>query len=92
MTINRIHAGPVVFARILAAQAGSAGAQWARRGETAHSAEVSRASRRSPADSPTQGTPPSGAVGCNPQPVDSRNHLVKRFYQRHLYSLLRGSF
>ena len=73
MTINRIHAGPVVFARILAAQAGTA-------------------SRQSPADSPTQGTPPSGAVGCNPQPVDSRNHLVKRFYQRHLYSLLRGSF
>jgi hypothetical protein len=73
MVVSRIHAGPVVFARILAESQRPRGTQWVRR-------ESSRSDLR------------SNSVGRQPQPVDGRNHLVKRFYQGHLYSLLRGSF
>ena len=72
MTINRIHAGPVVFARILAASM------------QPHCAQSGRPTERS------QGT--GHSAGRHPQPVERGNHLVKRFYQWHLYSLLRGSF
>ena len=73
MVVNRIHAGPVVFARILAASQAPLRTQSATR-------ESSRSDLR------------SNSAGDNPQSVDGRNHLVKRFHQWHLYFLLRGSF
>ena len=68
MVINRIYAGPVVFARVLAA-----------------SVQPQRAQSGRPIER-------SQDAGRRPQPVERGNHQVKRFYQWHLYSLLRGSF
>ena len=78
MVINRIHLGPVVFAKTLAASIAARQA-------------VPRASNGAPALGVTTVRRDSSGdvLTRRPHPIDRRHHVIEGFHQRHLNPILR---